>query len=369
MTHTFDIRFGRSAGLMGMLEAPANSFRWKGGGSLRIDSQGLCFAVKRGVLSFFPRTYRIPAPNLREVLREGEALRLEFTTEDHARAVLPFWARNHQTAERIVGLLPTTRTVELDHDASGIARPHFRLDWRSVGLLVVAMFGAAAVSWALREPEALPAQGRSPHPEVSSKTPELIEPVSGNTTSNAKSAARPRLPARGEKPIVIVVPDMRATRAGDASRAQAAGEYERAVVESLTRTAEASRSNDALSRSPPRTIYVQIVDGVLPIVSGMLSYEAARLQMDRFQLESAPLIAAMRGGGAVAESDWWTIMERIYNDPAFQDPELNGMHDLQLSICRAWIDYQTRLANAQPSAAFARDFAERLTQRADIYVR
>ena len=117
MAHTFVIRFGRSAGLAGLLEAPANSFRWKGSGSLSIDAQGLSIAAKRGILSLFARhrSQRIPASSIREVYREGEALRLEFATEQNARTTLPFWARDRETAAQIVQLLPTSRTFELEH--------------------------------------------------------------------------------------------------------------------------------------------------------------------------------------------------------------------------------------------------------------
>src|SRR5678815_5611333 len=82
MAHTFDIRFERSGGLGALLASPENSFRWKGAGELRIDREGISFAVKRGLLALFPLTRRVPAGQIREVYREGEALHLTFTTAD-----------------------------------------------------------------------------------------------------------------------------------------------------------------------------------------------------------------------------------------------------------------------------------------------
>ena len=43
-----------------------------------------------------------------------------------SRAVVLFWVRDQETAEEIVRLLPTTRTVELNHDAAGVA--HARVE-------------------------------------------------------------------------------------------------------------------------------------------------------------------------------------------------------------------------------------------------
>src|SRR5262245_32151393 len=141
MANTFDIRFARSAGIGAFFEAPANSFRWKGAGRLSVDARGISIVVRRGLLSLFSRSRRIEAADLREVLREGAAVRMEFSTPGAARQVMPFWVGDANTAERIVRLLPTTRTVELEHDAAGVSRGGFRPDWR----VVVTMAGAVAL--------------------------------------------------------------------------------------------------------------------------------------------------------------------------------------------------------------------------------
>ena len=131
MAQTFDIRFARSAGLAALLEVPVNRFRWKGGGRLSIDAQGISIAVKRGLLALFgaKHTQRISNENLRSVYREGEALRVEYETAESTRAVLPFWAGDRDTAAQIVRLLPTSQTVEIEHstDATHSGKPGRRL--------------------------------------------------------------------------------------------------------------------------------------------------------------------------------------------------------------------------------------------------
>ena len=154
MAHTFDIRFARSSGLAAFLQAPTNTFRWKGAGRLSIDPEGISIAVRRGVNSLFPQTRRVPAADLKGVLREGEALRLEFATANNSRAVVPFWVRDQETAEEIVRLLPTTRTVELNHDAAGVAHAQGRIDWRALSLFVVALAAIAGSVWMLRRSDA-----------------------------------------------------------------------------------------------------------------------------------------------------------------------------------------------------------------------
>src|SRR5688572_10446608 len=136
MAHTFDIRFARTAGFAALLEAPTNSFRWTGSGRLSIDAHGISIAVRRGLLALFPRTRRVAAADLKGVLREGHALRVEFS-DGLERMVVPFWVRDPRTAEEIVRLLPTTRTVELDHEAAGVGNAKFRPDWRVLMIVIV----------------------------------------------------------------------------------------------------------------------------------------------------------------------------------------------------------------------------------------
>src|SRR5688572_9453451 len=78
LSHTFDVRFAPSSGLAAILAEPANTLRWKGAGRISIQPGVVTIAVKRG-LFLHKRSRRIAAEQLREVYREGDALRLEFS--------------------------------------------------------------------------------------------------------------------------------------------------------------------------------------------------------------------------------------------------------------------------------------------------
>jgi hypothetical protein len=151
MAHTFEIRFVKSAGLAGLFEAPANRLGWKGAGRLSVDDGGIHIAVRRGIANWFQRSKRIQASDLTQVFREGEALRLEYGT-DSQRQVLPIWASGSEAAERIVRLLPTTRTVELEQSSSP---RRFRWDRKMLAwsLVLVALVGAAWIASRYRTQE------------------------------------------------------------------------------------------------------------------------------------------------------------------------------------------------------------------------
>ena len=100
------------------------------------------------------RTQRIPTENLRAVYREGDALRVEFQDGETARIVLPFWADDRETAAKIVRLLPTSQTVEIEHstDVTHSAKP--RADWRMLLTMGVALVALVVGSWASVRPRA-----------------------------------------------------------------------------------------------------------------------------------------------------------------------------------------------------------------------
>ncbi len=149
MQHTFDIRFARSLGLAAFLEAPANSFRWKGRGRLHIDSRGVSIAGVRDIVSLFMRFRRkhVSALQITHVYREGDALRLEFQTDRQSRASVSCWAENAAAAAEIVQLLPTTRTVEMEHSTTDRAQPSFRLDMRLTAVLLSGALATVALGW------------------------------------------------------------------------------------------------------------------------------------------------------------------------------------------------------------------------------
>ncbi len=110
----FDIRFSKSDGLLGLFEAPANGFGWKGAGRLSIDAEGIRIAVRRSLLTLLSSASRVfPPDSLTEAYREGDELRLVFADGSQGQTVA-VWARRGAASE-IVKLLPTRQTVELDH--------------------------------------------------------------------------------------------------------------------------------------------------------------------------------------------------------------------------------------------------------------
>jgi hypothetical protein len=151
MAQTFDIRFARSVGLAALFDAASNRFGWKGGGRLSIDAQGMSFAPKRGLgwLRAGRRSQRIPANRIVEVYREGDALRIEFATDEDPRATLPFWARDRDTAAQIVRLLPTLRTIEVEQDADA-SPAKTRARWVApVGIAIAIVIVIASAVWVI----------------------------------------------------------------------------------------------------------------------------------------------------------------------------------------------------------------------------
>jgi hypothetical protein len=177
MSHSFDVRFARSTGFVAWLQASPNRLRWKGAGRLSIDAEGISIAVKRGLTTLFaPRSRRISAHDLTEVYREADALRLEFNAAD-SREVLPLWASGSDAAAEIVKLLPTQRTVELEHSTA--RPPPYRLDWSAVGWLVIAGLALAALVSALQRLYAPPDVPSTPAPRTrveSVPSPESARP-------------------------------------------------------------------------------------------------------------------------------------------------------------------------------------------------
>jgi hypothetical protein len=206
MAQTFDIRFANSAGLAGLFEAPANQYRWKGAGRLSIDATGISIAVRRGLLTLFARatTRRIPTNDLLEVYREGNALRLEFSTQESARTVLPIWAGDRDAAAQIVTLLPTRHSVELEESDSGSAR-RYRFDRRLLAIVAIAAVALGIGSLVLQrdfaasrptprlEVRALPAA------PVAQPAPDIPVPIATSSNTTAKFLLSPIARAEFER--------------------------------------------------------------------------------------------------------------------------------------------------------------------------
>jgi hypothetical protein len=359
MAHTFVIRFGKSAGLAGLLETPANSFRWKGSGSLSIDAQGLSIAVKRGFASLLARrrSQRIPADSIREVYREGDALRIDFATEDNPRAVLPFWARNRETAAQIVQLLPTLRTFEVEHGASESRESKARrVPW--IGPVAVVLVVAAGILFVSRKRpavDAATAQGVRPAQVATPVTaaPEAAATIAPSQTTDS-SRAEPlatgrlitpdearKLAMLAEDPVDWTSPPPRSITAASARQERFAR-----LLETLP-TAESEV--EAFVPMDVPEIRSRGNETVVPVPQTTLAYDTARELLRVFEVEAAELTGAYRRErerferGDLAtptfadrldgyELRWRNVIERVLQDRKFSDPALTGMRATLLSV-------------------------------------
>lgn len=357
MAQTFDIRFARSAGLAALLEVPLNRFRWKGGGHLRIDAQGMSIGVKRGLLALFGarHTQHISNENLRSVYREGEALRVEFEAEGSARIVLPFWAGDRETAEKIVRLLPTSQTVELEHTTDATQSGNPNTDWRVLLIIGFTLALGIAASWVIYSRTSFP------------------PPMASGVRADAK-----------------VPPDAANMRSVETAPPPTAG--------------EAPPSSAAPMAPPARGVPIQVFDSipevttsdvpVFPIAPGTSSYVVAVRELTAFERDAAllefdyreSLKLLMTGGlspDAFAEKledlemRWWEVTFRIYDSTQLEDPALLDLRRVMLGAARRWRNFLSEYATglrsrdkvmiAGPLAEVAR--AQEMRARAWRYVR
>jgi hypothetical protein len=327
LARTFDVRFAPTAGLTAVLAAPANTLRWKGAGSLSIHPEAITIALKRGLLSWFARdaSRRIAAGQLREVYREGAALRLEFSSPGNAREVLPLWANDREAAAEIVRLLPTSRTVEVEQ-APDKRTPRFRPDTRAIGwLLGIAVVIAGGIAVVQRE-RIIPAP--------TAAAPAVAEPVVAPAPVPAVIEIPPPDTLRVEGPVVPIQPGSPA--------------YGKAVAQLTRFQTEAA----AL----------------------LVEYQLYRSQLETDALTTEGFIAKLEGS---IESGWWTVTFRILEEPTFDDPALVGLRATELAAARHWrafLDLYVEGLKKNDEALITRAFvllrrAEWMQWRATQYVR
>ena len=367
MAQTFDIRFARTAGIAALLEVPENRFRWKGGGVIKIDAQGINIGLKRGLLALLggQRTQRIPTENLRAVYREGDALRVEFQAGS-AHVVLPFWADNRETAAQIVRLLPTSQTVEIEH-STGDSEP--RSDWRVLLSLGVALAVLTMGIWAfLSRTQAPPASVAAE--TVTADSPSLI-PMP-DATAALTGTPEPR-------PIVAALP-----------------------VEAATPAPEAKPDflePPLFTMSPPGPLplprdYVRSADFVIPIARGTAAYDVGRRELTNFERDATQLETDYRlqrdllNASAVGPEEfaarleefeirWWDLTFRIFENDALADPALLDLRASMLAAARLWRDFLGTYAKgmrARDHQMMASAFdelarAQEMQSRARLYLR
>ena len=344
MAQTFDIRFARSVGLTALLEVPLNRFRWKGGGHLRIDAKGISIGVKRGILALFGagHTQRISNENLRAVYREGEALRVEYDTAESKRIVLPFWAGDSGTAAKIVRLLPTNQTVEIEHstEAPGARKP--RADRRVLLTIGVTLAAGIAALWTTSLRTTPPVEGA----DAQQVEKPLPPPVAGTAPPSSAAAMAPpgaAMPVEAFDSIpevtsseVAVIPISRGTLSHDiAVRELAAFERDAASLESDYRLAHKQ------------------------LMTGEMSPDDFAERLEEFEMR------------------WWKVTFRIYDSKQLEDPALLELRRVMLGAARRWRNFLSEYAEglrsrdqvmiAGPLAEVAR--AQEMRARARRFVR
>ena len=359
MANTFDIRFDRSVGLASIFDAPANSFRWKGAGELSVDAEGIRVALKRSLVSLLvrQRSRRIPAQDIKEVYREGEALRVEFATEENARTVLPFWTRDRDTAAQIVRLLPTSRTIELEESTSKPAAGRSR---RAVALSAIVLLAAGAALFVSLRPasnvEALrvPVAATDNVAAVSPKeTPASVATSAAASTGPTaqkgdlitEEEAR-KLALMAEKPVDWTPPPQ---SSGDSS------EHKKRPTQEPDSPPAAEPGAEVEAFVPDEVPPINVGMTVVPFQPGTLAYDAARSLLRRFEAAAMRVDADFVEGATYIESGrfntgveakkldanaaaWRDLGERLLNSNEARNPDLAGLRATLLGV----VSYRAR---------------------------
>jgi hypothetical protein len=335
MAESFDIRFSRAAGFAALLEAPANTFRWTGRGQLSIDAQGISVALQRG-LSSWPvrnRARRIAAAGLRQVFREGEALRVEFSSSGAPRASMQFWAKDRATAAQIVSLLPTLRTVELEESA---AAGQFRVNRPVATLLGIALAaitcGIVVMRFGHSPPVASAMDTRKASPTSAAAAPVTAgEPARPSTLTRPHEGAAP--PAAGAPGDAIGETSVEPEN-GDLLPAFPATEL--SLLADIPLPARAPlRVDGPLATIPSNTPAWNEALRQLALFGSDLDDLREGLERDRQLFESARISRAEMAKRVDAYEDrWWDVTFRILDTDAFAVPVLADLRATLLASAR-----------------------------------
>lgn len=347
MAQTFDIRFA----------AGENTFGWRGGGQLRVDTQGLSFALKRGLASLLARrrSQRIPAEKIIEVYREGDALRVEFATADNPRAVLPFWARNREAAAEIVRLLPTPRTFEVEHgptEARGQQRP---VSWAGQVAIVIVLAAAAWILDRVRATEDSPVGPTTvaSREETAAATPAVsttaAAPAAAPETAPGWTQENELTPEQARRAAIVYgtpVPDSGSESPGVAAPRMGAPPVARDIA-----APEVAPETEAEAFVPMEVPEIQPRPDqmMVAIPQTSLAYATARDMLRAFEIEFDKLTEdyrreRLRFGADPSESRtfanrldalemrWRSLSDRILGNRKYDDPALVTMRGTLLTV-------------------------------------
>jgi hypothetical protein len=285
---------------------------------------------------FSRRSRRFSADSLTEAYREGDALRLVFGTRDR-HEILAVWARGGEVAAEIVKLLPTLRTVELDHSTDPSRR--YRFDWRTAMLLLIlAVLAAVGISLLLRLSDV---EFEGPPPElVARPLPGAAPPVSEPAPdSSGTRRANPVTDARGSSSVQRPAP--LATSPGKAPTSDSQAEPGASQDTAALQPVDEDASYTPVESGAPST---PAVAGYASVPEPMSSYDAAVLMLRMFEVQSSR---------EIDDDGWWQFTVRIHTTPEFQARDLWIIREAMLAVSRAWRAHD---------AEFARKLTDQLHQ-------
>jgi hypothetical protein len=355
MAQTFDIRFARSGGMAAYFEAAGNSFGWRGGGRLSIDAQGMSFALGPGISTLLTRrrSQRVPAAAIKEVYREGTALRVEFASDENPRTVLPFWASSQETAAQIVQLAPTSRTFEVEHGpAESDARKRRSRRW--IAPVIVSLLGFAVALLFTRRPvadgAASPAPPRAAVPaSVPATQVASIRNSAGpdRAVSSGRSDSSQTITAEEAGKLAMLAEDPVDWTAAPARSAAATGPRQTPATPEEAPAVELDAAGFVPMEVPD--IGLTLDEAVTGIPRTTLAYRAARELLAQFTADAAGLSADLRrararfdaGGWPPREfagqldalaGRWLVLNERLLQNRKYQDSALDGLRSMLMSV-------------------------------------
>jgi hypothetical protein len=125
----------------------------EGSGTLSVHPRGVHFSSsRRRLLGHSTEERFVPAPEIRDVYREANGVRMDYRVDSH-HETLQFWAEDAAEAASIVQQLPTARTIEMEEtprkpaDVEALIPIAPRTLVMFAGLVVTAVVAAGGAIW------------------------------------------------------------------------------------------------------------------------------------------------------------------------------------------------------------------------------
>jgi len=387
MPDRFDIQFVSRPGKLGLLSEPVNTAGWRGRGTLTIDDRGLRIAATRSrlPLAFLRSESAIAAERITQVVREGDAVRVEYSIDRGRVENVTFRLPDRQTAAEVVRQMPTTRTVEMESEPSSVKRSHERgapAIRVLAGIGIAAVGGWIAMQW-MRSAAIDPVENTrnviAPAHLTESGPPldPSDQPAVAEIPSEAPVAEDPR-PSDTDSELHTSVPAASMGSTADASLPEEGQAVQ--VPRPAPQRAESVVHTDATPHADtegepfvPSVPEYQLPDDLLvvPIARNTVAYDVARGLLAEFEGEAREIEDAINrdlerhragdlktielGGRLdVAQRGWRELGSRLLGNPAFRDAALTGLRATLLGV----VSYQARFCEAYAAALRKGDTAQ-----------